>query len=172
MEVRESEQCAQRFLPCQGLEDTIPLLQGEGWLACGRRSPVNAGWISTHAGSGSATTYFMVFAACRLSTAIIVAAGSSGKRTHSSSKGNVLRHIRQCPMVQGYRMTLLCVGICPAAEFVLCFRQETGVLWLTLKSRKHQENQRRLAGYGLQERWRLAWLGSRCCCCAAVGIAR
>ena len=77
MEVRESEQCAQRFLSREGLEYTIPFLQGEAWLASGRHSPVNAGWISTHAGSGSATTYFMVFAACRLSTAIIVAAGSS-----------------------------------------------------------------------------------------------
>src|SRR5712671_1149101 len=111
MKVRESQQCAQRFLACQGLEYTIPFLQREAWLASGRHSPVNAGWIGTHAGSGSATTYFMVFAACRLSTAIIVAVGSSGKRTHSSSKGNVLRHIRQCPMVQGYHITLLCVGI-------------------------------------------------------------
>src|SRR5258705_6816215 len=172
MKVGKSQQCAQCFLSREGLEYTISFLQGEAWLASGRHSPVNAGWIGTHAGSGSATTYFMVFAACRLSTAIIVAVGSSGKPTHSSSKGNVLRHIRQCPMVQGYRMTPLGNGICPGAGFVLCFMQEAGVLWPTRKSRKHPKNQRKLAGYGLQERWRLAWLGLRCCCCAAAGIAR
>src|SRR6266446_7158215 len=93
----------------------------------------------------------MVFEACWLSIELIIACGST-RQTHAlCSKGNVLRHIPQCPMVQGRVAPLgsgcqlpvasgrrdgilpntpshwvLATGgcICPGARFVLCFDEE------------------------------------------------
>ena len=93
----------------------------------------------------------MVFEACRLSIELIIACDST-RQTHAlCSKGNVLWHIPQCPMVQGRvaplgsgsqlpvasgrrgwilpntpRHWVLATGdcICPGARFVLCFDEE------------------------------------------------
>jgi len=77
-------------------------LQWKARLGSGWRFPVNAGWIGTHAGIESVKLPINGIPGLpAVNRTHLWPVVRPGKPTHSSSKGNVLRPIPQCPMVQG-----------------------------------------------------------------------